>query len=262
MPEAAGVGAGVASNIPSESWVRGAPLAVRLAVEVVAEIGSRAGCGCGARGEAQRAIRGWSRLLSGGAHDNGAHERAVMGDLDLDREGDAWMETDRGEGCVAVFAIVVGLTEQVEKLSVVVGANDVADMGRDCLCELRAGEKHGVGNMHPGHISEAVDDASSFGANMIGGKRIRCEDQDLAAFVSGHGEDESTVVSEFLDESARNNARRRDSDGIRGKVAGDGEVDVILSPFFEGDFEMLGDVGSRSGRGARGGFDWGRKFRL
>jgi hypothetical protein len=148
MPEAAGVGAGVASNIPSESWVRGAPLAVRLAVEVVAEIGSRAGCGCGVRGEAQRAIRGWSRLLSGGAHDNGAHERAVMGDLDSDREGDAWMETDRGEGCVAVFAIVVGLTEQVEKLSVVVGANDVADMGRDCLCELRTGEEHGVGNMH------------------------------------------------------------------------------------------------------------------
>ena len=47
-----------------------------------------------------------------------------MGDLDSDREGDAWMETDRGEGCVAVFAIVVGLTEQVEKLSVVLGAND------------------------------------------------------------------------------------------------------------------------------------------
>ena len=172
------------------------------------------------------------------------------------------METDRGEGCVAVFAIVVGLAEQVEKLSVVLGAHDVADMGRDCLCELRSGEEHGVGNMHAGHISETVDDASSFGANMISGKRVRCEDQDIAAFVSGHGEDESTVVSEFLDKSARNDARRRDSDGIRGKVAGDGEVDVILSPFVEGDFEKLWVVGSRSGRGMRSGFDCGRKFRL
>ena len=49
-----------------------------------------------------------------------------MGDLDSDREGDAWMETDRGEGCVAVFAIVVGLAEQVEKLSVVLSAHTMS----------------------------------------------------------------------------------------------------------------------------------------